>query len=157
MNPKQYKILIIIVLVSGIMSLTSCDKYTIFHDYQPISTDGWAATDTITFKIDSIPTDDIYHCALELRTTTSCPYKSLWIATEKHCSPNSTYTCDTLKFVLTDQHHHQKGTGIHLLQYSKNIGTIELHRGGNCIIRIYHLMNDECMSGVSDVGLRIEH
>lgn len=156
MIQKYYNIVFTILFVSGILSLTSCDKHTISHRYHCINSDGWYRSDTLFFAIDSIESDNTYHFILDLRTTNDCPYKSLWLTVEKELCPNATFECDTIEFVLTNQQHQRTGTGIHLLQYSKEIKSTYLNRGTNGSIRIYHIMNDDCLTGIRDIGIRIE-
>lgn len=137
--------------------LTSCDKSTVYHSFQHIPNNAWNARDTVSFSIDTIPNNGIYAFTIELRTNTSYPYQSIWLAINRETHNPPSHLCDTVECLLTNNQAPHIKQGIHVLTHSTPLTPLHLYKGQTAHVRISHLMRHETTQGICDVGLLVRH
>ena len=148
-------IFLYITLVSGLLSLTSCDKKTVLHAYYPIDEAGWKDNDTLLFRIDSVQQTDIYDIRLEMRIKNEISYPYIHLVVEREFEPLCQTQCDTVIVPIKRKDIRQQRNGMHHAQLEVKLASQTLSKGQNGTIRIYHIM-DHCFN-VSDVGIHMEH
>ncbi|GAA6340129.1 hypothetical protein I090019C5_13670 [Phocaeicola massiliensis] len=94
-----------------------------------------------------------------IRHQESYPYRDLWMNISTNVKDTSTYTTDTLQLFLADKTGNWNGNGPGgLYQFTKlytpsfTIAQDSASRN----IRIVHIMTDNPLKGISDVGIRLE-
>ena len=150
-------IILFFALVSGIMSLTSCNEDTVLHTYYSISNSGWKKSDTLLFRVDSISQNATYHIALELRSNHHYPYQDIWIVVEREFEPLCQVQIDTIKYRLNGLEPQRRRTGIHHAQHRIHLQSQKMSCGQNGTIRVSHLMKEDVLPGICDVGIHINH
>ncbi len=134
---------------------TGCDKRTLFHSYRHVPCQEWNRTDTLTFTIDTIGRDALCRFELELRTTDSYPYRSLWVIVESQFTSPLFLRRDTVECRLMDSGYQHTGSGVHVYQYTTTLPPLPLHKGQTGRVSVRHFMSRERLPGIRDVGLCI--
>ena len=137
---------------------TACNSHTVYHSYQSLPAKGWAKSDTLFFPVcikDSVPT--ALHLFAEVRNIISYDYRSLYLFIDQNLQDSTQGKTDTLEINLTDLKGKWKGIGWgSLFQSVQPIGTFITLHPGNYMIRVSHGMKDENITGINDIGIRIE-
>lgn len=125
--------------------LTSCQGHTIYHSYQPVNHTGWHKNDTIVYTFDSLITTKELMLEIGIRHTDSYLYRDIWL----------TINQDTVHIYLTDSKGHWNGKGIGELR--SFIHKLPSNHFNDSIkeIRITHIMTDNPLTGIHDIGIRI--
>lgn len=128
-----------------------------FHEFRSIVGE-WSKRDTLSFSHHNrLGHDCTYNATLELRCTQEYPYKDLWLYTE-FISVNGGYDIDTVHCdIFADDGSPKGATAGMLRQISIPFKQVVLSSGDSLIMRVVHIMDDERLPGVSDVGLRLSH
>lgn len=177
---KQYGSYMLSVLL--IVELTACHTDTVYHVYHPVSENGWSKQDTLTYTLpDSLETG-YYQLEVDIRHTEAYPYRDIWLelAFERRKS-QSTFTVpskledsldinepyiptdsmvwvrDTLHLYLTDEQGRwlKGGTIGSLYQFSAPARPFCLNDKDGKNFRIIHIMKDNPLHGIHDIGLRL--
>lgn len=141
------------LVAMGAMLLSSCLPRTVIYSYQPIS-EGWRATDTVHFHIDSVPANDIYAFTVGVRYTDRYPKSDLWLAMRRH-TPTTT-RIDTIHMQLYDDKPRLMENGVVLHEQETIVRAYRLAKGQPVDVDIYSLMRDSVLEGITDVGLHVE-
>ena len=125
--------------------LISCQGHTFYHSYQPVNTTGWHKNDTMVYTLDAPVINKELTLEIGIRHTDSYPYRDIWL----------TVNLDTVHIYLTDSKGHWSGKGIgelrsltHRLPFCHPKDSIKE-------IRIAHIMTDNPLTGIHDIGIRI--
>lgn len=149
-NPNKAPLL----LLSALLLLIACNN-TLHHSF--ISTGcNWDRNDTLTFTYTDSKRgcDSLLAAGVELRCTSDYPYKDLWLRIESYCKQSNHRNIDTLHCTIYDNNGRMCGTTAGLMyQISYPAGTMHYTNGDTLIIHIMHIMEQEVLKGVSDVGL----
>lgn len=139
--------------------LTACHSNTVYHSYNPIPTTGWSKSDTLVYTLPASIPAGTYEMTIGIRHQESYPYRDLWMNISTNVKDTSTYTTDTLQLFLADKTGNWNGNGPGgLYQFTKlytpsfTIAQDSASRN----IRIVHIMTDNPLKGISDVGIRLE-
>ena len=139
--------------------LTACHSNTVYHSYQSIPTTGWSKSDTLVYTLPASIPAGTYEMTIGIRHQESYPYRNLWMNISTNVKDTSTYTTDTLQLFLADKTGNWNGNGPGgLYQFTKlytpsfTIAQDSASRN----IRIVHIMTDNPLKGISDVGIRLE-
>lgn len=93
-----------------------------------------------------------------VRNSSNYPYQNLDILISYNLEDSTVWKTDTLKFTLTDQEGKWKGTGWgSLYQSALPLKDCSIKHPGNYTFKVVHGMKDEQITGIIDVGLKIEH
>ena len=137
------------LLTSGLslfILMASCQENTYHYSYQPVCPTGWKNTDTLTYRLNTpLPENQAYGFQIGIRHQDTYHYRDLWLTVNQ----------DTVHLYLADSTGNWLGNGIGELRqavfpisYSPQCDSIRE-------IRITHIMQDNPLSGIHDIGIRI--
>lgn len=141
-----------------ILLLAACQSNIVYHSYEPVSPDGWAKSDTLVYTLPaSVPAGN-YEMEIGVRYQVSYPYKDIWLGISNNMQDTLTYATDTLHFFLFDDSGNKTGNspgGLYQCELPYK-ASFPIHVEGNGrTFRIAHIMADQPLKGISDVGIRL--
>lgn len=143
------------VLLLAVLFLTAaCRRTTFMHHYEHVSSEGWARTDTLRFRLPEVRDSGDYLLDLGMRYTATFPYRGVWVVAETRLCGDSVARRDTLYFAMADETGAPVTEGVSLLQHESRLTTLPLCKGDSPQIHIRHIMNREVIPGIREVGLR---
>lgn len=149
-----FRIFIVVLLVA---LFASCGRDTVYHSYRPVSNDGWQREDTLLFALpSSIPGGD-YDVEIGLRHHEDYPYRDLWLA-YGFASDVSKSLADSVQLTLAYESGNWHGNGAAGLYQYSSLSPRPIHlmdERTDSVLRIVHLMKDEPLKGICDVGIRL--
>lgn len=138
--------------------LAACQSHTVYHSYEPISPDGWAKSDTLVYALPaSIPMGN-YEMEIGIRFQESYPYRDIWLGISYNTLDTLTYVTDTLQLFLADEGGNKTGNspgGLYQCDLNYNASFPIRVEGNARTFRIVHLMTDNPLIGISDVGIQL--
>lgn len=144
------------LLLTAIM-LCACND--VYHNFR--STKGeWERNDTLRFKFfaPEESKDKYYDARVEIRCKANYPYKDLWLQIEANSKGYTAPYIDTLHCnIFNDVGRHKGSTAGTLYQLDFPIKPIPVANNDTLHINIVHIMNDDTLKGISDVGIRLSH
>lgn len=141
-------------IICLLFSLAACDNQTIYHTYQNLSIEGWKKTDTLKYQLPAQLAGKQYDLEVGLRHTENYPYQDIWMEILYPLSPDR--HPDTLHITLADKQVNWKGNGTssNLYQYTSPHHPVTFSPSDS-MVQIIHIMRDEPLKGISDVGIRL--
>lgn len=135
----------------------SCDSSRVFDSYQEVPDSEWHKDSLFIFNIPITDTIRNHNLLIGIRNETSYPYSNLWLFVEI-IQPGGEVMRDTVEVALADLSGRWLGKGISGLKsiqsmYRRNIF---FPVPGEYTIVLQHGMRDETLTGIHDVGIRIE-
>lgn len=129
-----------------IVLLTGCTGKTVFSASESLPAEGWHKDSVLSYSFD-IQEEAHYDVLLYIRHTERYPYQNMWLFLDN----------DTIEFYLADQRGRWLGNGAGRLKempvlYQQNI----VLPAGTHTLNIRQGMREDVLSGVSDVGVRID-
>lgn len=172
--------LLILLLLEG---LTACHTDTVYHIYQPVSEEGWNKKDTLIYMLPDSLAAGCYQLELDVRHTGNYPYRDIWLemAFERRKPqdfsadmpdrdsldiPEQDIPVDTMMWVRDTVHLYladeqgrwlNGGTIGSLYQFRATTGKFCLTNKDGKTFRIVHIMKDNPLQGIHDIGIRIYH
>lgn len=133
--------------------LVSCQQVTVFHEYHCIENQEWHRTDTQTFVVPDSIERGRYQLSLELRYDQAYPYREAWLAIED----SARQRIDTLCIEMLDRSGSRTGRGLAgvLISTSESM-PLYIHQQQRLKFKVYHLMRNEALPYIYNVGIRIE-
>lgn len=140
-----------------ILTIIACNNNDTFFQYKTVPANGWDKDSIYTFDIvvqDTISTHNIY---VNIRNRGEYPYQNLWLFVEKF-SPDNAMVKDSIELYLADQRGKWLGSGLgSVLEmpvlYLQNV---QFKHKGTYSFKIRHGMRDSILTGINDVGMRVE-
>lgn len=139
----------------------ACHTDTRFHEYRSVSEgDGWDKSDTLVFDLPSEVVGGTYQMEIGIRHTGSYPYRDIWLSvTQGEGAPLFSHT-DTLHIFLADENgrwnqHEGAIGGLYQLVYRCDSPVVLAADSLARSFRVTHLMRQNPLPGVSDVGVRL--
>jgi gliding motility-associated lipoprotein GldH len=163
-NKKAYlqkKTLVIstsFLLILSALSLHSCDQNRYFEQNTELDHEKWAATDPKTFSLDISDTASLFNFYLNIRNTNDYPFANIYVFINT-TFPDAEVARDTIELQLADIHGKWLGTGSGKYRYNHFI----LRKGmrfvqtGTYEFSIEQGMRKDTLSGISDIGIRLEY
>lgn len=141
-----------------LLLITACHRSPIAYEYQPTPTDGWEPGDTLHFTTDTLTESGTYQLHIGVRTATaiSYPYHSLWLVIQQDWQRPSHQQTDTIEYQLANRQGDKIGQGVTLYQYELPVTQIQLEEGNYAQIRVHHIMRNDLLTGIADVGIKLE-
>ena len=141
-----------------IIILAACQNNIIYHSYTPVPLDGWNKSDTLVYTLpNSIPAGN-YEAEIGIRYQESYPYRDIWLEVSHNTKDTLTYVTDTLQLFLVDEAGNKTGNGLCGL-YQCDLpykASIPIRTEGSArTFRIVHIMTDNPLTGISDIGIRL--
>lgn len=152
---NRYILLYIIAAVCTTVSLTACDRRTVYNHYEHTPVAGWERNDTLTFNTEAVKLGGRYMEEIGLRINGNYPFMGLNLIVEQTVLPAGDRRSDTLNCNLIDEQGTAKGRGVSHYQYMFHLTTLRLNRGDRLHIAIRHDMKREILPGITDIGVRL--
>jgi len=145
--------LILMVLLSTI----SCDPKTVFDNFIGIEKAGWNKDSVKIFSVvvnDTLINHNIY---LNLRNRTTYPFSNIWLFIGIQ-SPDGEILKDTVQYALADTSGKWLGEGFSGIKDNRFLyrGNVYFPRRGTYVFSVRHGMRQELLTGISDIGFRVE-
>ena len=146
-----------VILLFGCIPLFSCDPKTVFDNYSRIEKPGWDKDSLKTFSVtvtDTLFTHNIY---LNLRNRIDYNYSNIWLFIGVE-SPDGVSLKDTVQFSLADPSGRWTGKGFAGMKDNRFLyrNNVYFPHAGIYRFTVQHGMRQELLTGISDVGFRIE-
>ena len=136
--------------------LYSCTGNTLYHSYQSLPAEGWDRSDTIRFDVPETRRGINGSLFIGLRTVAHIGFRDIVLAVEQYDDAGMVCRCDTIRYPLTDEEGNALTKGVNTRQYETQQLPLRIRKGQSGSIRIHHLMRREMISGITEVGIRIE-
>lgn len=147
MKKRQTTINIILCLLILFLA-HSCQENTYYHTYQPVDSTGWNKHDTLFYPLPASIDHESYQVEIGVRHKDSYPYRDLWL----------TVNHDTLHLYLADSTGYWTGKGIgNLRLFTQDINLSNAFKDSIQDICITHIMSENPLVGISDIGIQIKH
>lgn len=145
------------VFFSMLLVLSSCGGNDVFYQYETVPANGWHQDTAIHFNVNIADTVSRYNVYVNVRNRGEYPHQNLWLFIEQQ-SPDSTLFVDSINFYLADQRGKWLGSGVGSVYempvlYRQNI---QFPDSGNYSFSFRQGMRDSVLTGLNDLGLRIE-
>ena len=135
--------------------ILSCTGGTVFHSYKPLPAEGWERRDTVCFPLPQQTEDINGTLTIGLRASAPVGMQDIVLAVEQCLQSPAAYRCDTVRYPLTDAVGNVLGKGVNTIQYETQQLPIHAQKGQSGIIRIHHIMNRETVSGITELGIKV--
>lgn len=124
--------------------------------YEATDTQHWTRKDTLRFDVPPLTTSGPFTETLHVRTTKSTPYPFKTL----HVEVAQTWASDTVTLVDTVACNFERAatgaTGVAIRQYAVTFRSIERQKGDSAHVTLRHVMYQDSLSGISDLGLSLE-
>ncbi len=138
--------------------MAACNENTVYHSYQSLPNEGWGKSDTLSFQCpvtDSIP--GTLRLFAEVRNRSEYPYRNLYLFIHENLLDSTVWRTDTIAVNLADSTGRWTGNGWgSIYQTAVFVKSVRPLHPGNYTVKIVHGMQDEKLTGLNDVGIRIE-
>jgi gliding motility-associated lipoprotein GldH len=136
---------------------SACDRKKVFEDYKSIPDAVWNQDSLVMFTIPVTDTLQHHNLLVNVRNEVSYPYSNLWLFIEI-VQPDGETVKDTFEVALADPSGKWLGDGFGGLKtlqamYRRNVYFPET---GKYEINIQQGMREKNLSGISDIGFRVE-
>lgn len=143
------------LLFLALMALASCTSDTLMHSYLPIPGRNWERRDTLRFSLPEAQEDFDGWLYVGLRLGSQFPYREVYLRVDRHLHNPDVTLSDTVRYNLSDEDGRLTKQGGSLLQFEDYALPIHLKAEQTGEVVITHLMRQETLPHVSDVGIRI--
>lgn len=143
------------ILLTLFLGVSSCDKYTLLYQYQPIAGQIWNKTDTLDFICPEFPNDTTAQLHLCIRYKAKVQQKGVWIVLEQDFEHPQYKRRDTIYCQLTTDLGQPLGKGINHVAREYEAGNLLYHKNQKGKFRLYHIMHQDDIKGITDIGLLI--
>lgn len=133
----------------------ACTGGTWLHSYKPLPEEGWERRDTVCFALPQTEQDISGTLAIGLRMTAPVGMQDIVLAVEQSLETPAAHRCDTVRCPLTDAEGYALGQGVNTIQYETPHIPFFLCKGQSGTVRIRHLMTDETVPGITELGIRV--
>jgi gliding motility-associated lipoprotein GldH len=135
----------------------SCDQDRIFEKNVEIPEFKWNKNEPIVFSIDISDTNTIHNVHINVRNSGNYSYSNLFLFITTF-SPTGHWIKDTLEIPLADKRGKWLGSGIGDIYFNRKIfkNNVRFPVYGIYTFEIRQGMRTDYLSGIRDVGLRIE-
>jgi gliding motility-associated lipoprotein GldH len=136
---------------------TSCDSGRVFDKYHEISDSEWHKDSLVVFKIPVNDTLNTHNLLLQIRNETNYKYSNLWLFVEIE-QPGGEVLRDTFEIVVAHPSGRWLGKGFGGLKTLQTVYRRDVFFpvSGEYTISLQHGMREEVLTGIHDVGIRIE-
>jgi len=145
----------LVALVS--LGLYACDPGRIYESNVRIPDEGWQRADYARFEVEIAETLQPCNIYINVRNNSNYKYMELWLFVDVH-SPIGLMERDTVKIMLADHRGKWLGHGLGnkfdtRMVFRKNV---RFPMSGKYIFEYEQATRDEPLTGIDDIGLRIE-
>ena len=149
------RILFFFTLIS--LGLCSCDPGRIYESNVKIPVEGWRHTELARFEVEITDTVSPCNVYINVRNNANYKYMELWLFVDVY-SPLGAVERDTTKIMLADHRGKWLGHGLGSkfdtrYFFRKNV---RFPATGKYVFEYEQATRDETLTGIDDIGLRIE-
>lgn len=146
------------------LSFIACDTDKVYDEYHSLNDEFWKADHQILFDVEIQDTLQKNNLFLNLRTDNDFPYRNLFVIS-KITNPEGYVVKDTLEYLMADPYGNWLGEGFTEVRNNKLVflENYQFQKTGNYTFEFVQavrkrgeLKGDSVLTGVLDVGLRIE-
>jgi gliding motility-associated lipoprotein GldH len=154
---NQYRIFTFALMFIILFAVLSCGKPGVFDQSVSIPPNGWHKDTTALFVFDNHDTISQHSFAVNIRHTDAYAYRNLYLFLNT-LLPNGRLTRDTIEILLADKEGQWLGQGFGKLRdYRFAVrNNLVFPLKGEYQFTIEQGMREEVLTGISDVGVRIE-
>ena len=136
-------------------ALCSCDRPALY-EYHAVSQSGWMSTDTLRYELKEVPHDGWYSLTLGVRYDDTYAYDDLWLVVERRQGDHSRHR-DTLHMTTLQDTVGWQPRGS-VLRVHEELATSAHLSAQQMPVRllVYHIMHRQRLTGITDVGLKVE-
>ena len=140
----------------GLLTVLSCTDSTLLHRYKALPTEGWDRSDSVSFFLPETVIRSGKTLTIGLRTKAQTSLRSVVLAVD-WCSATSGITfTDTIFYPLSDAEGYALMPGVNHHQYETQRLPLRLSRDGEGTVSIRHLMRNDVVVGITEVGVRVD-
>lgn len=137
------------------MLLCNCINDTVSLQYRRLGLEGWERSDTLVFDLPEMKEGGEYLPSVLIRTGNLFPYSKLWLCYELELECPKLVLRDTMCVEFASQDVGIVTNGLIVRKYGQSSRPVCLTAGQRGRVRIYHLMMQEVMPGIMEVGTEI--
>lgn len=127
-----------------------------YYEFQPVDAHQWRCTDTLRFVPDTATLAATNELSLSLRLGQQFAYRDLWLVCEQRSDSLLRPHRDTVHFILADARGRWQTTGVVLHEALLHVRNINLDKKESPEFLVYHIMREQGIQGIFDIGLRLE-
>jgi len=139
------------------IALYACDPGRIYENNFKIPSEGWRTADRARFEVEIADTIHPCNIYINVRNNINYKYMDFWLFVDVY-SPTGMVASDTIKIILADYRGKWQGHGLGSkfdtrMIFRKNM---RFPVSGKYVFEYEQAMRDELLTGIEDIGLRIE-
>ena len=141
------------------MALAACDGSIYYDESRSVNEHGWLPQDTLTFDVDVDDTVHLFNFLVEVRNSVEYPYSNTFLFINT-TFPDGSVAYDTMECPLADPEGRWLGkrTGRYVdARYRLRGGSARFPMTGRYRFAVTNGMRDSAISGIKDIGLRVEY
>lgn len=136
--------------------LLGCSDHRVYHHFVPVNTTCWTVTDTLHFTPGVLKSDGLYTMKTGVRVNDHYRYRDLWLVVEQRAKqPQMAARRDTVHIILADSKGNWLTQGVTLHETEEVVAASRLAKDCAYEFLVYHIMKDQNLEGVSDVGFSL--
>lgn len=154
---KHFLIRILVPAILAGMMMVACDPDKVFDEYRTIPNATWAADSVMEFAFSVARKTDKHNLYFNIRNDQKYGYSNLWLFVTL-VPPAGPVMNDTTQVILAEPSGRWLGKGFTGVYDNRFIfrRNVYFPESGRYSIRIRHGMRPEKLTGITDVGVRIE-
>ncbi len=152
---KLYKYIILGFI--SIFIISSCDLQRVYEENSAIENEKWELKTTFKHGFTIPDTLQLYNMYINIRNTVDYQYSNLYLFVTTDF-PNGQKAKDTLECILANKEGKWFGKGNGRIKDCKILfkPKFRFAKQGKYTLTIQHAMRDNVLSGISDIGIRLE-
>ncbi|MFZ5430788.1 MAG: gliding motility lipoprotein GldH [Bacteroidota bacterium] len=157
MYKKQLFSLAAGLLFAGFL-VVSCDSSRLYDTFRRIPESGWHADSLMVYRFEVPNTSGIHNIYFNIRNDRNYGFSNLWLFVDI-IPPEGEQVTDTIQVILADPSGKWLGKGFSGL-YTNQVPyrtQVYFPVQGTYTVQIRHGMRPEVLTGITDIGVRIEH
>jgi gliding motility-associated lipoprotein GldH len=148
----------ILLVFAAILIFAACDRKSLINEYKIISKNGWNKDSLMVFEVPVADTVKMHQVFVNVRNDIEYKYSNLWLFIGITQPGDTIPVTDTLEITLADPTGKWLGEGFGGMKttetlYRKNVYFPKI---GNYKIDVQHGMRGKILTGITDVGIRVE-
>ena len=110
----------------------------------------------MTYEIPEIQESRDYVMQVQVRVGTRFPYRAIWVAREVELDNPHILKRDTVRIDMSDNGKNTDASGVTLFSINGEMTPIHLKKGQKGKLRIVHLMRQETLPLVREIGIKLQ-
>lgn len=149
------------MILTVVLTVSGCNRKTVYHHYEHTPNVGWEKIDTLFFDIPPVSRSAVVQEEIGLRISQRYPFLGLSLIVQQEVIPDAQsgkrrfVRTDTLNCSLYDEDGTMKGKGIGYYQYSFYLTDLSVSEKDSLHIAVRHNMRREILQGIVDVGIML--